>query len=95
MTDLKYLGISITNQNYFYEEIKSTLNSGIACDHSVQNSFFPSFLYSNVKIKIHKTVVPVVLYQFDTYSATMMEEHRMWCLRMGSREEYISQRGRK
>lgn len=80
MTDLKYLGISVTNQNYFYEEIKSTLNS-------VQDSFFPSFLYNTVKIKIHKTLVPVFLYQCETSSATMMEEHRMWCLRMESTEE--------
>jgi hypothetical protein len=65
MTYLKYLGI--TNQNYFYEEIKITLNSGIAYDHPVKIFFFFShFLYSNVKVKKNKTVVPVVLYQCET-----------------------------
>lgn len=30
----KYLGMTLTNQNLIYEEIKSRLNSGDACYHS-------------------------------------------------------------
>jgi hypothetical protein len=32
----KYLEITLTNQNYIHDEIKSRLNSGNACYHSVQ-----------------------------------------------------------
>jgi hypothetical protein len=32
---LKYLGTTVTNQNYIYEDIKSRLNSGNACYYSV------------------------------------------------------------
>jgi hypothetical protein len=34
---LKYLGTSLKNQNDIHDEIKSRLNSGNACYHSVQN----------------------------------------------------------
>jgi hypothetical protein len=33
----KYLGTILTNQNDIHDEIKSRLNSGNACYHSVQN----------------------------------------------------------
>jgi hypothetical protein len=33
----KYLGTTLTNQNDIRDEIKSRLNSGNACYHSVQN----------------------------------------------------------
>jgi len=33
----KYLGTTLTNQNFIAEEIKSRLSSGNACYHSVQN----------------------------------------------------------
>jgi hypothetical protein len=32
----KYLGTTLTNQNDIHDEIKSRLNSGNACYHSVQ-----------------------------------------------------------
>jgi hypothetical protein len=32
----KYLRTTLTDQNYMHEEIKSRLNSGNACYHSVQ-----------------------------------------------------------
>jgi hypothetical protein len=60
------------------EEIKSRLNSGNACYHSVQG-LFPSRLVSrNVKVKIYKTaILPVVLYGCETWCLTLREEHRL------------------
>jgi hypothetical protein len=37
----KYLGTTLTDQNCAHEEIKSRLNSGNACFHSVQSFIFP------------------------------------------------------
>jgi hypothetical protein len=36
----KYLGTPLTDQNYIHEEIKSRLNLGNACYHSVQSLLF-------------------------------------------------------
>jgi hypothetical protein len=41
---LKYLGTTLTNQNDILDEIKSRLNSGNACCHSVQNLLFSRFI---------------------------------------------------
>ena len=61
--EFKYLGRNLTNQNSNQEEIKSKLNSGNACYHSVQNHLSSRFLSKNFKIKIHRTIIlPVVLY---------------------------------
>jgi Ser-tRNA(Ala) deacylase AlaX len=37
VSQFKYLGTTVTNQNNIQEEIKRRLNSGNACYHSVQN----------------------------------------------------------
>jgi hypothetical protein len=60
------------------EEIKSRLNSGNACYHSVQNLLSSRLLSRNVKVKIYKTIIlPVVLYGRETWSLTLREEHRL------------------
>ena len=72
------MGITLTDQNFIQEEIKSRLKSGNACYHSVQNLLFSSFLSKNVKIKIYRTIIlPVVLYEFETWSQTLTEERRL------------------
>jgi hypothetical protein len=70
----KYLGTILTNQNYIHDEIKSRLNSGNACYHSVQNPLSSRPISKNLKIKIYKTVIlPVVLYGCETWSLTLRE----------------------
>jgi hypothetical protein len=61
-----------------HEKIKSTINSGNACCHSLQ-SLFPSRLLSRkVKVKTYETIIlPVVLYGCETWSVTLREEHRL------------------
>ena len=63
---------------YITEEIKSRLQSGNACYHSVQNILSSRLLSKNIKIKTHRTVVlPVVLYGCETWSPTLREERRL------------------
>jgi hypothetical protein len=64
-----YFGTTLTDQNCIHEEIKSRLNSGNACYHSVQSLLSSCLLSRNVKVKIYKTTIqPVVLYGYETWS---------------------------
>jgi hypothetical protein len=49
----KYLVTKLTDQNYMNKEIKSRLNSGNACYHSVQSLLSSRLLSINVKVKIY------------------------------------------
>jgi hypothetical protein len=53
------------------------ITSGNACNHSVQNLLSSRLLSKNVKIRIHKLILPVVLYGCETCSLILMEEHRL------------------
>ena len=55
--ELRYLGITLTNQNSIQEDIKSGLKSGNFCYHSVQNLPSSSLLSKNLKIKINRTII--------------------------------------
>jgi len=98
--EFKYLG---TNQNSIQGEIKSRLESGNACFHSVLNLLSTSWLTKNIKIKIHTTVIlPVVLYGCEMWSLTLREEHRLrvfenWVLRriFGPKRDEVTGKGRK
>jgi hypothetical protein len=60
------------------EEIKSRLNSGNACYHSVQSLLSSRLLPRNVKVKIYKTItLPVVLNGCETWSLTLREDSRL------------------
>jgi hypothetical protein len=72
------VGTTQTNQNDIHDEIKSRLNSGNACYHSVQNILSSHLISKNLKIKIYRTVIlPVVLYGCKIWSLTLREEHRL------------------
>jgi hypothetical protein len=78
MSQLKYLGMTVTNQNLILEEIKRRFNSDNACYHSVQNLLSSRLPSKNVKVRIHKTIIlPVVLYGCETMSLTLREEHTL------------------
>jgi hypothetical protein len=60
------------------EEIKRRLCSGNACYYSVQNLLSSRLLSKNLKIGIYKTtILPVVLYEYETWSLSLREEHRL------------------
>jgi sorting nexin-29 len=73
-----YLGMTLTNHNDIHDEIKSRLNSGNACDCSVQNLLSSHLISKNLKFKIYKTVIlPIVLYGCKSWCLTLREEHRL------------------
>jgi len=74
----KCLGITLTNRNYIQEEIKRRLKSGNACYHSVQNLLSSILLSKNLKTKIYRSIILVVVYYgFETWSLTLREERRL------------------
>jgi competence protein ComGF len=78
VSQLKYLGTTVTNQNLIEEEIKRRLNSGNACYHSVQNLLSSLLQSKNVKIRIYITIIlHVVLYECETWSLIIKVEHRL------------------
>jgi len=76
--EFKYLGTTLTNQNYIQKEIKSRLKLGNACYYSVQNLLSSRLQSKHLKIKIYRTIIlPVVLYGCETWSLTLREERRL------------------
>jgi hypothetical protein len=74
VAQLKYLGMTVTNQILVQEEIKRRLNSGKGKLLSYR------LLSKNLKIRIYKTIIlPVVLYGCETWSLTLREEHGTGC----------------
>jgi hypothetical protein len=65
-------------ENCRHEEIKSRLNLGNSCYHSVQSLLSSCLLSRKLKVKIYKTIIlPVVLYGCETWSLILREEHRL------------------
>jgi hypothetical protein len=70
--------VNLTNQNSIHEDIKSRLKSANACYLSVQNLLSSSSLSKSVKIKICRIIIlPVVLYDCETWSVPLREECRL------------------
>jgi hypothetical protein len=78
VSQFKYLEMTVTDQNLIQDEIKRRLNSGNACYHTVQNPLSSHLLSENVKVRIQKTIILlVVLYGCDTWSLTVREGHKL------------------
>jgi len=76
--EYKYLVTTLTYHISLQEYIKSRLKLGNACYYSVQNTLSYSLLSQNTKIKIYRTIIlPVVLYECETWSLTLREERRL------------------
>jgi hypothetical protein len=72
----KYLETKVTDSKCIHKEIKSRLNSGNACYHSVQSLLSSRLLSRNVKVKIYKPIIlPAVFYGCETWSLALREEH--------------------
>jgi hypothetical protein len=75
VSQFKFLGMTVTNQNLIQEEIKRRLNSDNAC---IQSLLYSRLLSKNLKIRIYKMrILPVVLYGRETWSLILREEHRL------------------
>ena len=57
VVEFKYLGKTLTNQNYIQEEIKSRLKAGNDCYYSVRKLLSSTLLSKNLKIKIYRTII--------------------------------------
>jgi hypothetical protein len=78
VSQFKYSGMTVTDQNLIQEEIKRRMNSGNACYHSVQNLLPSRLLSKNLKIRTYKTIIlPLVLYGCETWSLALREKHRL------------------
>jgi len=76
--EFKCLGTTLKNQNSIAEEIKNRMRSGNVCYHSVQNLMSSRFLFKNVKIRIYRTIILlVILYRCETWSLTLREETKL------------------
>jgi hypothetical protein len=76
--DFKYLGKNLKLQNSIQEEVKSILESGNACYHSMQHLFSSSLLSKHLKIKLYKSIIlPVVLYGCESWWLALRELLRL------------------
>jgi hypothetical protein len=78
VSQVKYFGTTVTNQNLIQEEMKRILNPGNARYHSVQNLLSSRLLSKNIKVRLYEPIIlPVVLYGRETWSLTLRDEHSL------------------
>jgi hypothetical protein len=80
----RYLGKTLTNQNFIHKEIKSRLKSGNTWYYSVQNPLSSSFLPKHIKINLHRAIIlPVVMYGCEIWSLTLWRNIGWGCSKIG------------
>jgi hypothetical protein len=78
VVQLKYLETTVMNWNLILEEIERRLNLGNASYHSVQSALSSRLLSKSTEVGLYKTIIlPLVLYQCESWSLTLREEHRL------------------
>jgi hypothetical protein len=78
VSQFKYLGTAVTNQNLIQEEIKKRLSSGNVYYHSVQNLLYFRLLSKNLRIRMYRTIIlHVVLYGCEAWSLALREYHML------------------
>jgi hypothetical protein len=83
VTKFKYLGTTLTDQNFMHVEIKSRLNSRNGCYHSVQSLSY-RMLSWNVSLKICKTIIlPIVFTSVILGLSQLGERIHRECLETG------------
>ena len=95
---LKYLGKTLMNHSSIQEEIESRLKPGNVCCHSAPNLLFSSLLSKNIKIKIHRAIILlVVLCGCETWSLILREVFKNRELRriFGPKKEEVTREWRK
>ena len=69
---MKWVGTAVTNQSCIHEGMKCRWNSGIVCYHSGQNLPVIQFAVQNIKTKVYRAVILlVVFYGYGTWSLTL------------------------
>jgi hypothetical protein len=78
VSQFKYLGTTVTNQNLIQEEIKRRLSSGNACYRSVQSLLSSRLFSKNLKRRLYTTIIlPVILHGCENWSLSLREEYRL------------------
>jgi hypothetical protein len=78
VSQCKYLGTTVINQNLIQEEIKRKLNCGNAWYHLVQDLLSSHLLLKDINIRIYESIIlSAVLYGCGTWSLILREEHRL------------------
>ena len=86
----KYLGTTLTNQNWIAKEIKSRWRSGNACYHSVQKLLSSRLLSKNLKIKIYRNIIFPLFCIVVKIGRWHWGWKEMWgCLRIWYWDEYL------
>ncbi len=77
VSEFKYLGTTINDENKIRVEINRRMHSSNACFCAVNGLLKSKLLSKNVKVRVYKTIImPVLLYGCETWALTKAHENR-------------------